>query len=445
MRASSRTDESTTKPSLRPRSFTGPGHIPPRTTSFELTAGQSQARGQSFSQVEVLLSTSEKPWVSDKREVVEETGEGGDVVGRTNQDDVFNSLLQCLSDSRKRKVDGAAYNAEEACFVVVRAIAENLKLPKVVVTGCQAIPQIGGRDEQRLEDIGRKYRGIQTVLEAMRMHPQNAQVQESGLAALCAMTLAAPNRAVIRDLSGIETAIDAMRAHPTALLVQSEGCTLFANVAFGSPEAKLRLGSLGAIGAVLRAMRDHSHMGDVVLQTRACLALRNISWNAAENQQKIGLFDGIMQLILTMSRHHMNSAVVEQCVIALCNVVIECEANRARFTDTEGIEVVVSCMRAHQSNRIILEHGVALIVAVVKRSREVLTRVLNSRAVAVMLHSLSEHRANEDVVVKITTLLRYMAEFPAGRARIFQDGGIEALADALLYSLCLPDEDAMAA
>ena len=59
--------------------------------------------------------------------------------------------------------------------------------------------------------------------------------------------------------------------------------------------------------AVLTAMRRHESVADV--QKQACLALRNLSRNHAENQLRIGAASG-GDAVLTAMRRHENVAKV---------------------------------------------------------------------------------------------------------------------------------------
>ena len=67
--------------------------------------------------------------------------------------------------------------------------------------------------------------GVKAVVDAMRAHPTNADMQRYGCGALRALADGnAENKARIGEARGVQAVVDALRAHRTNADVQEYGC-----------------------------------------------------------------------------------------------------------------------------------------------------------------------------------------------------------------------------
>ena len=79
----------------------------------------------------------------------------------------------------------------------------------------------------------------------------------------------------IASAGGIEAVVKAMQTHAQSADVQQEGCRALRNSSFNHAENKARIADAGGIEAVVAAMQTHMQSAEV--QRKGCRALRNLS------------------------------------------------------------------------------------------------------------------------------------------------------------------------
>ena len=93
--------------------------------------------------------------------------------------------------------------------------------------------------------------------------------------------------------SGLRKAelVAALRAHPDSAEVQARGCAALSGLASDNVENKARTGAAGGPEAVVAALRGHPRSAEV--QAQGCAALRSLAFGSAESRMRIGAAGGV--------------------------------------------------------------------------------------------------------------------------------------------------------
>jgi len=197
--------------------------------------------------------------------------------------------LHRLCNGADAAVRARAQRAAAAGFieVVVAAVRTHQEIPNLVSLGCISLTAVCGGDDaagrarkQRAAEAG----AIEAVVEAMRAHPQAADMQERTcrknvpylgcmlLTAVCGGDDAAGRACKQRaaEAGAIEAVVEAMRAHPQAADMQEDGCKALLTVCGGGASAaararRQRAAQAGGRTVVVGAMQAHPGNRDVQL------------------------------------------------------------------------------------------------------------------------------------------------------------------------------------
>ena len=85
------------------------------------------------------------------------------------------------------------------------------------------IDTYGAMHERRPRTSIAEADGIAVVLEALRTHPKDVEVQREGLGALWNLAVHGNNKRSIAKADGIAVVLEALRTHPQDVEVQREG------------------------------------------------------------------------------------------------------------------------------------------------------------------------------------------------------------------------------
>ena len=132
----------------------------------------------------------------------------------------------------------------------------NEKRDKTIVqNGCGAIFYIIHKNHANAKTIG-KMGGVKVILDALKRHKANADVQEWGCGALQNLTLNDDNKKTIAKLGGIKVILDAMKRHESNADVQGRVCAVLTNLAANDADKK-RIAKMGCIKVIFDAMKRH--------------------------------------------------------------------------------------------------------------------------------------------------------------------------------------------
>ena len=152
----------------------------------------------------------------------------------------------------------------------------------VQMLGCVAIITLAKRcqnDRNSLRDIGMT--AVNTIVNAMKNHPNEVAVQEKGCYALCLVSPSDGYREVSYAASGaIASIVGAMQAHINDGIVQKEACAalskiLIESAEYGNSDRATVIASVSGITAIQNAIGAHPDNDDV--QHEASQALETLS------------------------------------------------------------------------------------------------------------------------------------------------------------------------
>eukprot|EP00743_Colponemidia_sp_Colp-15_P001462 GILK01001601.1.p1 GENE.GILK01001601.1~~GILK01001601.1.p1 ORF type:complete len:421 (+),score=59.88 GILK01001601.1:219-1481(+) len=170
---------------------------------------------------------------------------------------------------------------------------------------------------------------------------------------------------------GICAVLNAMRAHPGDSEVQAEACKVL--VVFSRPlggaEGRAfvgrediltnvtRVGNEGGVGLVMEAMRRHPH--DASLQANACWALVNLAL-VSDHKQMIVKEGGVDLILSAMTNHSQDAEVQYRACFVLVNLAIP-ESNKSMIVEKGGVPLILSAMKLHPSH-LQLQHRACVVL-----------------------------------------------------------------------------------
>eukprot|EP01119_Soliformovum_irregulare_P001846 TRINITY_DN1169_c0_g1_i1.p1 TRINITY_DN1169_c0_g1~~TRINITY_DN1169_c0_g1_i1.p1 ORF type:complete len:354 (-),score=69.95 TRINITY_DN1169_c0_g1_i1:50-1111(-) len=139
---------------------------------------------------------------------------------------------------------------------------------------------------------------IPSLIQILRDHPQNIQIQHYGCEAMANLAINDANNVKIRKEGGIAAVVSAMQHHFDNEHVQSVGCRAMANLAINDANA-VKIGKEGGIAAIISAMQHHPNNEHV--QFHGCGAMANLANNErnADEMLELGLLDDMISTLQT--------------------------------------------------------------------------------------------------------------------------------------------------
>ncbi|EKX33843.1 hypothetical protein GUITHDRAFT_81042 [Guillardia theta CCMP2712] len=221
----------------------------------------------------------------------------------------------------------------------------NLNNEEIQIAGCRVIRNLSILEEEKVSVC--RHGGVKSVVNAMKNHTKSTRVQIQGCAAL--MNIAGNSNSSVPDSimhkvhevvggsNAIEVVVDAMRSHRDNEEVQIHGIAAIRNLAW-SQKLKLMIAPAGGIEEVISAMRNFPLNSQI--QVHGCAAVKNLSSNAVENKKRIGEEGGIAAMLSTLELHVQNQDVMMQACAALRNLA-SLEQNKQTLKELGGSKVTM--------------------------------------------------------------------------------------------------------
>ncbi|GBG33765.1 Protein kinase, putative [Hondaea fermentalgiana] len=251
--------------------------------------------------------------------------------------------------SRKAAVD--SYQLADLAQGLLQVYPEEAGLQsaacRVVGTFAQSSNRIRGILVQEMS-LGKE------LLEAMRAHPGDADVQKNACLALQNLSLNDRNKEILgQDLNAGLEILTAMRAHEKDGDVQEFGCGALQNLALDE-QNRVRLGqTLEAGGAALAAMRSHIDDGDI--QENACGLLWNLAANK-DNRVILGQeLDAGRTIVATMEAH-VDDGEIQNYACAALGSLARNNRNKEILVQEVGCgQSIAQAMRGHPTDAVVQE------------------------------------------------------------------------------------------
>lgn len=271
--------------------------------------------------------------------------------------------------------------------------------------------------------------GIKIVVDMMTKHQHSAVIQERVVATLLHLTTTEKARISIVSEKGAESVCWAMKEFIEVRNIQVQGSTSLCNMAFGNTTSKKRIGKVGGIDGVVRAMEHHA--SDAELQARCCLALRNLTCGSRVNQWIAGRAKAMEAIVDSVKSLPQFPDVQYQGCVALANLCTEEPDNRIRAVDCGVIELVIPVLRANPENASMAEHILGLLRCLLHDSKESQKLVAEEDGVVLVVSALRQHVLHENVLKNGCEVIRYLMFTAENRMAMYNCGGLEVLVRVL--------------
>lgn len=214
--------------------------------------------------------------------------------------------------------------------------------------------------------------GIVSIVNAMKLHPQNSAVQQQACYALRHLLFGNAaannnndnnsdnnnsdndNKRRVVQAQGVETVIKAMNNHTSDTILQRHACAVLVELCSQNNNKKDKtkrrqehkqrtlVGKAGGAEAVIHAMKLHPNVPLLLLN--ACTALRNLSFWHKQNRIRIGQAGGIEQIVHTMQQHTRRGWLMEEACSAIAIVSCHNADNKRRVFQAGGVKAIVHVM-----------------------------------------------------------------------------------------------------
>ena len=166
---------------------------------------------------------------------------------------------------------------------------------------------------------------------------------------------------LIGSVGAIGEIVAAMRAHPNNASIQEQGCLALNNMIRNNEDNKVKAGSAGAIEAVVAGMRAHVSSAGVQLQ--GCRALYSLAYSYEDNKIKAGSA-GAFEAVVAAMRVHASDAVVQEASGHALSIMIANSAdNGVKARSTSAVDALGRRKRGVKSGelvhagKLVLENG----------------------------------------------------------------------------------------
>jgi hypothetical protein len=375
---------------------------------------------------------------------------------------------------------------------LVRTVQRYAHEPRTATVGCSVFSAISADDGEMQLALGAAG-AVEAVVACVKKNlgADDSQPTEAGLCALTSLACTLSNRQNMREHGGIEVVIATMGQHSDSSAIQIEGCTLLANCAFGCDENKQLIADKFGIDLVRLLPRlswlftsqnglpTEGHgfcMGtrdkwivltflllallpfrfpslfaaqivtatktfpdDFQLQSRACLALRNLTFGSPAIVEVAGA-KGAMDAVLSAAKLHPdNLDVVEQAMVGLFNMIASNPGNIDRMDAVpDRVEILLAMLqRFHESG--FIQATVLNVFEVMARERpDTIPSLVDADGVAVILAAMRGGITQRPVMHQGAATLRALFASSAHGSAVMQKlglaGGLPALLELLYIS-----------
>ena len=182
--------------------------------------------------------------------------------------------------------------------------------------------------------------GIESILNAMRLHQTKDRVQRYGCGVL--EKLACQNdtyKELIVDAGGVDAILTAMKNHLASAAVQDCGCLALSNLCKTEKGSALVVQNNG-IEAILDGMKVHKEI--VAVQKNGCLALLSIACSHPDYNYRVAQAGGIHYVKAAIECHRTDPGIREFGSAVLWSLAYMNTKNRAAIDAAGGIDAVLS-------------------------------------------------------------------------------------------------------
>ena len=131
----------------------------------------------------------------------------------------------------------------------------------VQVNGCRALGYLMSKNVDNKKTIA-KMGGIEVILDAMKRHKANANLQDLGCGALVYLAENDDNAMKIAKMGGMKVILDAMKRPEVDAVLVGGGCCILGAIIAQNDDKRKRIAKMGGIKVIFDVMKRHE--SDVV-------------------------------------------------------------------------------------------------------------------------------------------------------------------------------------
>eukprot|EP01038_Epipyxis_sp_PR26KG_P005033 gene5033-7023_t len=268
---------------------------------------------------------------------------------------------------------------------------------------------------------------VPDILKRMDVNCSQAEAMKTCFGILAIMSREDINKLLIAK-DGMEIILNAMTVHVDRTDVQESGCDLLWSLAFNSSSVKELIAKYGGATVLVRALKRHSRSADFLKS--ACGALSNMCQNKL-NQEGVSSQGGLQPLVGSIHIHQTNTKLLPFIFDAIASIIVNNEEN-ARTVSTLGIiPVIVSALSRHKPSMEVVKSGCHTL-AILSDVKGQASKIAFAGGVPIILSLLDAHPLYSDLHrVAAVVLLRMLQESAHVGREISSHEGIRILLNSL--------------
>ncbi|EKX50670.1 hypothetical protein GUITHDRAFT_135286 [Guillardia theta CCMP2712] len=238
--------------------------------------------------------------------------------------------------------------------------------------------------------------GAEAVVTAMKRFPKKRELQECACAAL--RSIGGDQEAGVervRNAGGIEVAIAALRNHGKNLKVAEQAFSLlFSLWGEGEMQTCRMFGEAGAIEAIMDTMLMHKMRGELQLKGSILLTVASSTLQNCARLQKHG---GVEFVMLTMRNHHDMWALQEVSCKTFANLALLGMPTQDAIRTVGGIDAIESAMKTYGKVARVQEEGCRALHCLANSNPVNTDRILELDGIPKIIGTMKVHRKNVTV------------------------------------------------
>jgi len=292
---------------------------------------------------------------------------------------------------------------------VVASMRENPKDAKVQMYGLSTLQNISSATstfnplQRSAEDL--VVDTFHTILSMMKIHVEDASLQEEGMKSLNRTMQSAPdNRDLMINEDGVVTIVDAMTRYSHQLEIQSEGLHIMLTLVTQNAENHETLFSTGGLDVLLAALITFPD--SVKVSSAGVHILKDFTRLSLDFQRAVSAKGGIGVIVTAMKKHAHNEDIQDPAFACMRNLCLH-QDNRDAVKKEGAITVALANMTNFKANPAIQAYGCDALGRLATISME---DIFCNHGIEVALESMSEHPTHAGVQDRACFLLLALSE-----------------------------------
>ncbi len=268
---------------------------------------------------------------------------------------------------------------------------------------------------------------VPDILKRMDLNSSQAEAMKTCFGILAIMSREDSNKLLIAK-DGMEIILNAMTVHVDRTDVQESGCDLLWSLAFNSSAVKDIIAKYGGSVVLVRALKRHSRSADFLKS--ACGALSNMCQSKL-NQEGVSSQGGLQPLVGSIHVHQTNAKLLPFIFDAIASIIVNNEDNARTVSSLGIVPVVVASLSRHKAGMEVVKSGCHTL-AILSDVKGQASKIAFAGGVPIILSLLDTHPLYSDLHrVAAVVLLRMLQESAHVGREITCHEGVRILLNSL--------------